>query len=87
MNEELKEHAHKEFDEEFSNFDSIEQHEKLVEAIKNKEDIFVSENGYALSSEDYYNFEEWVESVGKPEGSTVEKFTKYTITNKSDINK
>lgn len=73
--------------EENQDSEGIAKHERLIEAVKNNEDIFISENGYALSSEDYYNFEEWVESVGKPEGSTVEKFTRYTITNKSDINK
>lgn len=50
---------------------------RLLTAIQKNEPIYLSEYGYALSEEDYCNFEEFVECVGKPEGSTSEKFTRY----------
>lgn len=56
---------------------SEEKHQRLVKAIKKNEPVYLSENGYALCEEDYLNFEEWVDSVGKPTGSSVEKFTRY----------
>jgi len=57
--------------------EDIEKHARLLEAINKNEPIYLSENGNAISEEDYLNFEEWVDSVGKPEGSTSEKFTRY----------
>lgn len=65
-----------------NNTDDELKHQRLVDSIKNNEPIYLSENGYALCEEDYLNFEEWIDSVGKPEGSTVEKFYKYTSVKK-----
>jgi len=62
---------------------SIFQHEdrnkrqRLIDSIQANEPIYLNDYGNAISEEDYLNFEAWVDSVGKPEGSTIEKFTRY----------
>lgn len=60
----------------------VEKADKLKEAIKNKEIIYLSqETGNIITEEDYLNFEEWSSSVGKPEGSSIEKFIKINLKN------
>ncbi len=50
--------------------------EEIAEALKNKETLYISDAN-VLREEAYFDFEDWVSSVGKPEGSTVERYYKY----------
>lgn len=53
---------------------------EVAEAIKNKEVIYIScRDGHALTEEQYYNFRDWVDTVGKPEGSSMESFVKVDL--------
>jgi hypothetical protein len=58
--------------------DAIAKRERVGQAIKNKEVIYLSENAYALAEDDYYSWEEWAQSVA-PAGSSFEKFIKIDL--------
>lgn len=59
-------------------YEDIEQHERTKQAIKNKEIVYIGEFGNVLCEEDYFAWEEWVNSVAIG-GSSREKFIKVNL--------